>query len=246
MRPPRRGRRRRRTSRTRLSRCATRTPIRPSPTTPRVFSKSSTPVNADRFHDPPLSEACAWGTRRAADRTSAIACSAAETMFDVGALTTMTPAWVAALTSTLSRPTPARATTRSRRAARKTSASTCVAERTRSACAPATAASSAGRSVPSTWTTSKSGPRAATVAGESSSAITTTGWDCAGSVTAGSSRGGASSVGASRPTRQWRPSSGRPHLLALIMHFPAIMHFPCREVHDQREGGGQRAAVPST
>ena len=32
-------------------------------------------------------------------------------MLEVGALTTMTPAWVAALTSTLSRPTPARATT---------------------------------------------------------------------------------------------------------------------------------------
>ena len=37
--------------------------------------------------------------------------SAAEMMFDVGALTTMTPAVVAALMSTLSRPTPARATT---------------------------------------------------------------------------------------------------------------------------------------
>src|SRR3954465_7665197 len=48
------------------SRCATRTPMRPSPTTPRVFSKSSTPVYAERFHEPPLSEACACGTRRGA------------------------------------------------------------------------------------------------------------------------------------------------------------------------------------
>ena len=37
--------------------------------------------------------------------------SAAEMMFDVGALTTMTPAVVADLMSTLSRPTPARAIT---------------------------------------------------------------------------------------------------------------------------------------
>ena len=37
--------------------------------------------------------------------------SAAEMMFEVGALTTMTPAFVAALMSTLSRPTPARAMT---------------------------------------------------------------------------------------------------------------------------------------
>ena len=48
-------------------------------------------------------------------------------MLEVGALTTMTPAWVAALTSTLSRPTPARATTLSCLAAASASASTLVA-----------------------------------------------------------------------------------------------------------------------
>ena len=48
-------------------------------------------------------------------------------MLDVGALTTMTPALVAAETSTLSRPTPARATTRSFLAAAIASASTLVA-----------------------------------------------------------------------------------------------------------------------
>jgi hypothetical protein len=51
---------------------------------------------------------------RAAASSSPTASSAALTMLDVGALTTITPAWVAALTSTLSRPTPARAMTRSR------------------------------------------------------------------------------------------------------------------------------------
>jgi hypothetical protein len=79
-----------------------------------------------------------------------MACSAAETMFEVGALTTITPRAVAAGTSTLSSPTPARATILSRVLAAITSASTLVAERTSSASASATAASSAGRSVPST------------------------------------------------------------------------------------------------
>ena len=50
-------------------------------------------------------------------------------MFDVGALTTSTPRAVAASTSTLSRPTPARATILSLGAAASTSASTVVAER---------------------------------------------------------------------------------------------------------------------
>ena len=55
------------------------------------------------------------------------ASSAAVTMFEVGALTTITPALVAAETSTLSRPTPARATTFSFFAAAMASASTLVA-----------------------------------------------------------------------------------------------------------------------
>ena len=50
---------------------------------------------------------------------SAIVCSAALVMLEVGALTTMTPALVAASTSTLSRPTPARATTRRLRRVRE-------------------------------------------------------------------------------------------------------------------------------
>ena len=60
----------------------------------------------------------------------ATVCSAAATTLPVGALTTMTPACVAASTSMLSTPTPARATTRSRVPARMTSAVTCVALRT--------------------------------------------------------------------------------------------------------------------
>ena len=55
-----------------------------------------------------------------------MACSATERMFDVGALTTMTPRSVAAVTSTLSSPTPARPTTCSEVPAARTSDVTCV------------------------------------------------------------------------------------------------------------------------
>src|SRR5690606_20651857 len=103
--------------------------------------------------------------------------SAAEMMFDVGALTTMTPAWVAALMSTLSKPTPARAMTLRFGACEIASSSIFVAERISTALASASASKSAGRSVPSTERTSKSGPRASTVAGESCSARRTTGFD---------------------------------------------------------------------
>ena len=92
------------------SRCATSWPMRPRPTTPTVLPKISVPENDDRFQVCSRSVASAAGIWRAADSSSASACSAALWMFDVGALTTSTPRAVAASTSTLSRPTPARAT----------------------------------------------------------------------------------------------------------------------------------------
>ena len=73
------------------SRCATSTPIRPSPTTPSTLSCSSTPVYFERFHAPPLSEALAGAMLRAVAMSSPMASSAALTMLDCGALTTMTP-----------------------------------------------------------------------------------------------------------------------------------------------------------
>src|SRR3712207_8510792 len=82
--------------------------MRPRPMTPIVLSVTSTPVNFDRFHWPWRSDASAAGMCRAAASSSATACSAALTMLDVGALTTMTPRSVAAATSTLSSPMPAR------------------------------------------------------------------------------------------------------------------------------------------
>ncbi len=84
-----------------------------------------------RFHSPFFSAVLACGMWRAVARSRPQASSAAVTMFEVGALTTITPALVAADTSTLSRPTPARATTFSLLAAATASASTFVAERIR-------------------------------------------------------------------------------------------------------------------
>ena len=81
---------------------------------------------------------------RALASSRPMASSAAEVMFDVGALTTMTPAWVAAGTSTLSRPTPARAMTLSFLPAASASASIWVAERISTASTSASAGSSCG------------------------------------------------------------------------------------------------------
>ena len=91
---------------------------------PSVFSDSSTPVQRERSQRPALSAALAWGTLRACARSNAIVCSAADSVFDCGALTTMTPRSVAAATSTLSSPMPARPTTINSDPAARTSAVT--------------------------------------------------------------------------------------------------------------------------
>ena len=114
--------------------------------------------------------------KRADAKRREMASSAAETMLEVGALTTMTPAAVAAGISTLSSPTPARAITFKPFAAAIASASILVAERINTASTPApSAARSSSRLAPSQLRTSKSGPSACSVAGLSSSAINTTG-----------------------------------------------------------------------
>ena len=66
---------------------------------------------------------------RASASSSAIVCSAAVTTFDSGALATTIPRRVAASTSTLSTPTPARPTTFMRSARSSSSAVSFVAER---------------------------------------------------------------------------------------------------------------------
>ena len=130
----------------------------------------------ERAHFPLRNAACAGEMKRADAMSNEIANSAADTMFDVGALTTMTPAAVAAGISTLSRPTPARAITFKPFAAAIASASIFVAERISTASTPLpSAARSSARFAPSQLTTSKSGPSASSVAGLSSSAIRTIG-----------------------------------------------------------------------
>ena len=127
--------------------------MRPKPTTPSVLPASSTPSHFERSQRPLTSAAWACGTLRAIDINNAIVCSAAETMFDSGALVTITPAFVAASTSTLSKPTPARPTTSRPLTALSTAASTLVALRTMSACAPCSAAMSASPFNPSCTST---------------------------------------------------------------------------------------------
>ena len=106
---------------------------------PSVLPWSSTPSHFERRQFPAFRSASAWGTLRACEMSRAMACSAAERMFDWGALTTMTPLRVAVATSTLSRPIPARPTTTSSVPASSTSAVTWVALRMMRADAPRTA-----------------------------------------------------------------------------------------------------------
>ena len=121
---------------------------------PNVLSASSTPSQRLRSQRPSTSAAWAWGTLRAWASSSAIVCSAADTMLLCGALTTITPRVVAASTSTLSSPMPARPTTSRSPPAASTSSVTVVAERMIRAWAPATASrSSAGESPVRTSTT---------------------------------------------------------------------------------------------
>ena len=80
-----------------------------------------------------------------------MACSAADRMLDCGALTTITPRSVAAATSTLSSPMPARPTTTRSVPAARTSAVTVVADRMTRAWAPTMAATSSSGDSPS-WT----------------------------------------------------------------------------------------------
>ncbi len=136
------------------ARWATSFPIRPRPAMPSVLSSNSTPSHRLRSHRPCTSAACACGTLRATANSIAIVCSAADTMFDSGALATMTPRLVAASTSTLSRPTPARPTTTKSEPASSSASSTCVAERTMSALAPAMASRSSSGDSPTRTSTS--------------------------------------------------------------------------------------------
>ena len=91
------------------ARRATCWPIRPKPSTPSVFSAELDPAPLRALPAAlDSSAACACGMLRASATSRPIVCSAAETMFDSGAFATTIPRRVAASTSTLSTPTPAR------------------------------------------------------------------------------------------------------------------------------------------
>ncbi len=112
------------------ARDATSWPIRPKPSTPSVLPHTSMPPNRLRSQRPSLSAACACGMLRAIASSRPTACSAADTMFEPGALATMMPRRVAAGTSTLSTPVPARPITFSLGACASSSSVTRVALRT--------------------------------------------------------------------------------------------------------------------
>src|SRR5512132_771617 len=156
-----------------LQRWATSAPTRPRPRMPRVLPYSSVPWKRPRSQRPSRRAKWAWGMLRAWARIRATVCSAAEMTLDWGALTTMIPSRVAAATSTLSRPMPARPTTLRWPPASSTSASTLVADRTTRASAPVTAASSSSRVMEPRASTSWAVRSSSTPASASGSAIRT-------------------------------------------------------------------------
>ena len=105
------------------ARSATRRPMRPKPTTPNVLPYISVPINLLRFHSPASTEACDCAVCRLMASIRARVCSAVAMLFPCGVFITIMPRRVAASTSTLSIPTPARPITFSLVAAEITSAS---------------------------------------------------------------------------------------------------------------------------
>ncbi len=109
---------------------------------PRVFLKSSMPEKLFRSHWPAFIEAAACGTGRAPQRMWVKVSSAVAMVLPEGVFITTTPRSVAASTSMLSTPTPARPTTWSLGAAAMTSRVILVSERTAMACTSLTSSSS--------------------------------------------------------------------------------------------------------
>jgi hypothetical protein len=108
------------------ARAATRRPMLPRPTIPSVLLEISLPRKRDFSHLPFFIDAVACGMERARASIMLIACSAVVTLLPPGVFITTTPRRVAAGTSTLSTPIPARPITRNRGAAAIRSAVTRV------------------------------------------------------------------------------------------------------------------------
>ena len=111
------------------ARLATASPTRPRPTIPSVLPPSCVPVNLLRSQRPALRLSFAWAMFRDSASIIAMVCSAVETVLPPGVFMTTIPCRVAAGTSMLSTPTPARTITLSRAWSRRTSAVSCVPER---------------------------------------------------------------------------------------------------------------------
>ena len=124
------------------ARRTTSRPMRPRPTTPRVLPRNSAPRRLFLHQRPAFICASAIATDRAEASIRAKTCSATLTLFAPGAFRTTMPRSLAASTSTLSTPAPARATTRRRGAPAISSAVTVVALRTMRASASVRAARS--------------------------------------------------------------------------------------------------------
>ncbi len=112
-----------------IARSATIEPMLPQPIMPSVFAVISTPMKRFFSHLPAWVEASAAGSWRATANIKAMACSAVVIELPNGVFITMMPRWLAAGTSTLSTPIPARPMTRSFPAAASSFAVTLVAER---------------------------------------------------------------------------------------------------------------------
>ena len=103
---------------------ATVPPMRPRPITPSLLPSSSKPVRPAFGHSPAFMPASARGMWRASANSSEIACSAAASVLPSGAFITAMPRAVAASTSMVSTPAPARPITFRRRALASASAVT--------------------------------------------------------------------------------------------------------------------------
>jgi hypothetical protein len=139
------------------ARRATSLPMRPRPMTPSTFRCSSSPEKVLRSHLPSRIDAAACGTGRAPHSMWVKVSSAVAMVFPDGVFITTTPRSVAASTSTLSTPTPARPTTCSVGAAAITSAVILVSLRTAMACTSFTNSSTLAGEEPYASTTSKPG-----------------------------------------------------------------------------------------
>src|SRR3954447_3823758 len=100
--------------RTPLARSATIEPMLPQPIRPRVLPASSTPTKRFFSHLPLCVDRSAWGISRASANSIAIACSAVVIEFPNGVFITTIPRALAAGTSIVSTPIPARPMTCSR------------------------------------------------------------------------------------------------------------------------------------